>query len=234
MKKWIILPLCLLVAAVAAYIIMNSRTFQFFGGIVHQVDTAEKVVALTFDDGPTEKTEEVLALLDAAGIKATFFVNGNMIEENMDLARKIATAGHELGNHSYSHQRLIFKSFSTITFEVERTDDLIREAGYSGTIHFRPPNGKKLLFLPYYLWRTDRKTFMWTMEPESFPEIAASADEIAAYVAENVEPGSIILLHVMYDSRQPSVDAIPGIVAELKNQGYSFKTVSELLGNNGQ
>lgn len=210
--------------------VMKSRTFQLFGDIITQVDTENKVVALTFDDGPTDKTDEILEVLKEAGIKATFFLNGSNICDKPEYAARIAEAGHELGNHTYSHNRMVFKSMSYIKSEIESTDKLIREAGYMGEINFRPPNGKKLLLLPYYLSRNGRRTIMWSLEPDSYPEIAGDPEKITKYVVENIKPGSIILLHVMYDNNERgSLEAVKEIAAALKDKGYMFVTVSELL-----
>jgi len=234
MKKRIIIIAAviavLMLTGALLFKIMNLRSFQFFGGLVSQVNTDEKVVALTFDDGPTEKTDEILKILEESDINTTFFLNGGSIAENPDNARKIAEAGHELGNHTYSHKRMIFKGYSYIKREIEDTDKLIREAGYSGDINFRPPNGKKLLLLPYYLHRHGRRTIMWSMEPDSYPELASSPEKITEYVEDNIKPGSIILLHVMYDNeKRGSLEAIKSIAAALKEKGYRFVTVSELL-----
>ncbi len=212
------------------YKLANARGFQLMGTIVRSVDTDEKVVALTFDDGPTEKTDEILKVLDEAGIKATFFLNGKPMQEYPERAQSIAAAGHEIGNHTYSHKRMVFKSPAFIKQEIEETDRLIRETGYLGDIHFRPPNGKKLLLLPYYLKQNNKKTIMWDIEPDSYGEIAGDADKIIEHVKGNVKPGFIILLHIMYDNEErQSLEAIPGIVKSLSEQGYTFKTVSELL-----
>jgi peptidoglycan-N-acetylglucosamine deacetylase len=216
--------------AAAAFQISKSRTFQFFGEIIPRVNTRQKVVALTFDDGPTPGvTEEVLSVLDEEGVKATFFVVGEELERNLEEGRKIVAAGHELGNHSYSHKRMVLKTPSFIESEIERTDQLIRQAGYQSTIHFRPPYGKKLILLPYYLSRTSRKTITWDVEPDSYPEVAADSNKIVAHVMEKVRPGSIILLHVMYKSRDESRKEVKGVIAGLKGEGYSFKTVSQTL-----
>lgn len=221
--------LILFVATYALWHVSNSRTFQFFGEIVPRVSTTEKVVALTFDDGPSPKVEELLPILQELEVKGTFFVIGNELEKNMKEGQKIAAAGHELGNHTYSHKRMVFKSPAYVKDEIEKTDELIRKTGYQGEILFRPPNGKKLFLLPYYLHQHNRKTITWDIEPDSFPEIASNSDQIVKYVLTNTRPGSIILLHPMYNSREESVRAIRGIVVGLKEQGYSFKTVSELL-----
>ncbi|MGD6963527.1 polysaccharide deacetylase family protein [Fictibacillus phosphorivorans] len=207
----------------------SSRDFQFFGGLVTSADTTEKVVALTFDDGPTDNTDEILTILKEEEVKATFFVTGREIEENLDDAKEIVAAGHELGNHSYSHERMVLKTPSYIKSEIERTDDLIRKAGYKGNIQFRPPYGKKLIGLPYYLDKHDRKTILWDIEPETYPEVASDSTKIVKHVSRNIQPGSIILLHVMYDSRTESMKSVKGIIKDLKAKGYTFKTVSEMI-----
>ena len=210
--------------------ISRSRTFQFFGQLVPRVNTAHKVVALTFDDGPTpEATGPILSALDRGHVRATFFVTGAELEKNMAEGRKIIAAGHELGNHSYSHERMVLVTPSFVRQEVERTDRLIRDAGHQGEIYFRPPYGKKLFTLPYYLAKTGRKSVTWDVEPDSDPEIAADSDKIAEHVLSRTRPGSIIILHVMYRSRGESLEAVGKIVEGLKARGYGFKTVSELL-----
>lgn len=234
MKKRIIVSviilLLILLTGYAAYRVMNLRDFQFFGEIIPSVNTDKRVVALTFDDGPADRTDEILQILSEADIKTTFFLNGNSISQNPEYARKIAAAGHELGNHTYSHSRMVFKSPAFIEKEIEETNKLIKEAGYKGDIHFRPPNGKKLILLPYYLSKNNIKTIMWNLEPDSYPEVAVSEEKITEYVSENIKPGSIILLHVMYDNEErKSLESIKGIVAALREKGYEFKTVSELL-----
>jgi peptidoglycan-N-acetylglucosamine deacetylase len=224
------LVLALLGGAVALWQVSKSRTFQFFGHIVPRVETSQRVVALTFDDGPTrDKTPEVLRLLRERNVRATFFVTGGELEQNMDAGREIVAAGHELGNHSYSHERMVFVTPSYVRREVERTDELIKAAGQTGPIHFRPPYGKKFLALPFYLSRRDRKTITWDVEPDS--ELAANADAaaITRRVLNRTRPGSIILLHVMYPSRAETLRAVPFIIEELKRDGYRFVTVSELL-----
>ena len=224
----------IIVVLIALWQISRSRTFQFFGELVPRVNTSQKVVALTFDDGPTpEATGQILSVLEEEHVRATFFVTGADLEKNMAEGRRIVAAGHELGNHTYSHERMVLVTPSFVRREVERTDELIREAGYRGEIHFRPPYGKKLFALPYYLSRTGRKSVTWDVEPDSYPEVAADADRIAEHVLARARPGSIIILHVMYSSRGESLRAVKKIVTGLKTQGYSFRTVTELLAAGG-
>jgi chitin deacetylase len=229
-KALLIIIVAVFTVIVVAFQISKSRTFQFFGAIIPRLETQQKVVALTFDDGPMPgATEEVLKMLDEEGIKATFFVIGADLERNLEQGQKMVRSGHELGNHSYSHERMVLKTPSFIETEIERTDQLIRQAGYQGAIHFRPPFGKKLFLLPYYLARNSRKTITWDIEPDSYPEIASDSNRIVAHVLEKTRPGSIIILHVMYQSRAESLKAVKGIISGLKKEGYTFKTVSELL-----
>ena len=233
MRKLIISVVLLLLLFAVAYglsEISKSRTFQFFGTIVPRVETAEKLVALTFDDGPTPQfTAEILNVLNEQGVKATFFLIGGELEKNMEEGRKIVAAGHEIGNHSYSHTWMIFVAPSFVKDEIEKTDALLRAAGYEKQAHFRPPYGKKLFALPFYLSQNNRRTITWDVEPESFPEIAKSSEAITQHVLDNTKNGSIILLHVMYDPQKKSPRAVKPIIEGLKQKGFRFVTVSELI-----
>lgn len=124
---------------IATYKIMNSRKFQFFGGIVSSVNTKDKVVALTFDDGPSKKVDDILSILNSQNVKATFFLTGNEIKQYPEETKKLISAGQQIGNHTYSHNRMVFKTPSYIKKEIEETNSLIREMGYKDTIQFRPP-----------------------------------------------------------------------------------------------
>lgn len=220
----------LLGLAAAVWTISRSRDFQLFGEIVNRVDTDEPVVALTFDDGPTPAyTAGVLETLRDRDVKATFFLMGVDAERNAAETRAIVAAGHEVGNHTFNHDDMTFADEAKAASEIERTDAAIRAAGYTGDIHFRPPFGKKLLGLPLYLAKHDRTTVTWDVEPESFDDVAATAEGITRHVLETTKPGSIIILHVMYASRETSRAALPAIIDGLKARGFRFVTVSDLL-----
>jgi peptidoglycan-N-acetylglucosamine deacetylase len=222
--------LTLIALTVMLWQISRSRTFQLFGELVPRVETPSRIIALTFDDGPTPLyTDSILAVLARSDVRATFFVTGRELEENIDEGRRIVAAGHELGNHTWSHERMVLVSPTFIQQELERTDSMIRLAGYEGEIHFRPPYGFKLFGLPRYLASVEKKTIMWDIEPESYPELGSDATRIVEHVMENVRPGSIIIMHVMYPSRSESLEAVPLLIDRLKKQGYTFATVSRLL-----
>ncbi|MGG3562377.1 polysaccharide deacetylase family protein [Neobacillus rhizosphaerae] len=228
-KRRIILIITLIILVLfllfGTYKLMNMRTFQLFGGLTDKVETNQKVVALTFDDGPSKNVNSILPLLEQYKAKATFFLIGHDMEQYPVEAGKIATAGHQLGNHTYSHNRMVFKTPSYIKKEIEKTDQLIREAGYKGEIDVRPPNGKKLIGFPYYLYTHHRDTIMWSLEPDSY--YSSTTDKIN-YVKKNIKPGSIILMHPMYDQTGEELKAIEGILKALTEQGYTFVTVNEL------
>ncbi|ALZ75125.1 polysaccharide deacetylase family protein [Rheinheimera sp. F8] len=203
---------------------------QVFGEIKSQAIVSEKVVALTFDDGPTpDKTNQILQILAEEQIPATFFLIGQEVQQHPQLVRQILAAGHQVGNHSFSHQRMIFKSPAFVAGEIEQTDTLLRDSGVDGVIYFRPPYGKKLLILPWYLMKHHRVSVTWDVAPENFPKIAKDPQALVDYTVQQTKPGSIILLHVMYDSRQATMQAVPEIIRQLKAQGYRFVTVHELL-----
>lgn len=198
-----------------------------------RVDTDRKIVALTFDDAPTPYSDEVLAILAKKNVKATFYVIGQSLEKNPEGGRNIAEAGHELGNHSYSHQRFLLKPLSFVENEIEKTNDLIKEAGYKGEITFRPPFGKKLFALPWYLSQHDIKTIMVDVEAETYmPKLETETEKkvfLIRHTLEKTQPGSIILLHPFCESCSSSREAIEPIIDTLLANGYQFVTISELL-----
>ncbi|MBE1492960.1 peptidoglycan/xylan/chitin deacetylase (PgdA/CDA1 family) [Amycolatopsis lexingtonensis] len=231
-RKWAVVVASALVLVVAAAVtlfeVSKSRTFQFFGTLVNRVETTEKIVALTFDDGPDPAgTQAILDTLREREVPATFFLIGRDIAAHPELAHAIAAAGHEIGNHSFSHERMIGVTPAWVADEVEATDALIRTTGYTGEILFRPPNGKKLFALPHYLAEHDRTTVTWDVEPDS--DGTPDAATVERTTVDQVRPGSIVLLHAMYAARGQTRQAIGPILDRLKQRGYRFVTVTELL-----
>ena len=219
-----------LAAAMGLRTLARSRTYQLFGRPISRVATVDSVVALTFDDGPTDaRLDSVLRILESRSVHATFFLIGGSVASAPGAAHAIVTAGHELGNHTYSHRHMVFKMVGTYRSEIERTDSLLRAAGARDPIFFRPPYGYKLIGLPYVLWRTRRSTVTWDVEPESDPQVARSADAVVRHVLDRVQPGSIILLHPWYSSGAPTRAALPVLIDSLRARGYRTATVGELI-----
>jgi chitin deacetylase len=232
MKKNIIgIPLLVVFIGVLAYalfLLTKSRTFQFFGGLTDRIQTDKKIVALTFDDAPSNQSGTVLSIVNEKNIHATFYMIGKNIETFPHETKLIADQGHEIGNHSYSHERIVLKPYSFIDAEIQKTNTLIRNAGYMDEITFRPPNGKKLFLLPWYLSAHQMKTIMWDVEPDTF--VPGDTQAITDYVLAHVRSGSIILMHPFCEKAcESDRDALPYVIDGLKAKGYTFVTVSELL-----
>ncbi len=231
MRWWVGLGVAAVMALALVWSAMRARTWQAFGEIVARVETKDRRLAVTFDDGPDgDHVTEILAVLDEAGVRATFFVIGADAERHPDATRALVAAGHEVANHSWSHDRMVFVSPSWIRGELDDTDRVIEAAGAPRPRWFRPPYGKKGLALPWVLARTGRTTVMWDVEPESDPAVAADPDALVRAVRARAQPGSIILLHPWYASREATREALPWLLRGLHEDGWSLVTVSELLG----
>jgi peptidoglycan/xylan/chitin deacetylase (PgdA/CDA1 family) len=228
-KQWTLgtlVTVCVL--TVAAWKVSNLHSFQFFGELVHRVETDEKVVALTFDDGPSPaNTEAVLAVLARHHVKATFFMVGRNIEQHRALATRVLAEGHEAGNHSYSHKRLVFKSPAFVEAEISKTDTLLRELGVKGDIPFRSPFGKKLLVQPWVLSRQGKRNVLFDVVPDD--SATQDAELITRRVLDGTRPGSIILLHDGWAKKPGTLEATGRIIEGLQARGFRFVTVSELL-----
>lgn len=216
----------LLALLYALFEISRATCWQLVGTPVCQVATQEKLVALSFDDGPTPQgVDAVLPVLAAHDARATFFLIGNDLARNAGQARRLLTAGHELGNHSYTHGRMWGLFPGAYEDEIRRTDALLRAEGATPAF-FRPPYGKRLTGLPIAVERTGYRTIMWSFEdPMTETDPRRYADTILA----QVRPGAVVIMHVMYRGNQVARDALPLILEGLKARGYRAVTVGELL-----
>ncbi|NEP81560.1 MAG: tetratricopeptide repeat protein [Okeania sp. SIO3C4] len=186
----------------------------------------EKVVALTYDDGPNQLyTHQILNVLDSCQVKATFFFIGKYIEKYPELVKLTLVRGHELANHSYSHRNMAVESPELIKSEIEKTDLLLRQLYVTNTIRFRPPYGRQSPELIELILQMQKQLIMWNVDSEDYLQ-KHSAESIANKVINHVRNGSIILLH---DKSYKTVKATEIIIKNLKNKGYSFKTVSDIL-----
>lgn len=225
----------LVVAGMGVRALARSRTYQLFGNLVSHVETRDSIVALTFDDGPSPGVmDSLLRMLGRRDVRATFFVVGSALAEHPELAVQLRNLGHELGNHSYTHRRMVPMRAATIAAEVERTDSLLRLGGQPGEIFFRPPFGYKLFGLPRYLAASGRTTVTWDIEPESYPADATTVDGLVRHTLDRVRPGSIILLHPWYPARATTLAAVGPLIDSLHARGYRVTTVSKMLQLTGQ
>jgi peptidoglycan/xylan/chitin deacetylase (PgdA/CDA1 family) len=149
-------------------------------------------IALTFDDGPGEATPIVLDMLKQAGIRATFFLCGQNVERYPDLARRIAEEGHEIGNHTHTHPRLLGRTPGKIAYEIERAQTIIaHHTGRKPTL-FRPPYGLRWFGLFRILERNGLTSVMWSVNSLDWK---LPAEQIAQRVINGVGPGAIVLFH---------------------------------------
>lgn len=227
--------LIFIAAAVVAVVVVlfgtykfsKSRVNQFLGHIYAQGETDKLVVALTFDDGPYEEpTDELMEILDAYDVKATFFLNGKDIDTFPDDTKKIMDAGHEIGNHGYSHSRLMLMSYNDVASEIEDTEKSLQSLGYETTPYIRTPYCKKLFAFGWYMMETERYNITWNIEPETY---VTTKDEIVKHTMERLEPGAIILLHPWQEGRAETRAALPELIEMIRKEGYEFVTVSELI-----
>ncbi|KLE34805.1 polysaccharide deacetylase [Aurantiacibacter luteus] len=225
--------LVLLLALVAGlFQLSRAPCFQLVGDLVCRVETDQRVVALSFDDGPTAQgVDAVLAELEPRGLKATFFLIGNDMEQHPQQARRLTEAGMELGNHTYSHRTMLLHTPGFYAEEVTRADALLDVAGRTGPKLFRPPYGKRLLGLPQAVDAAGYTTVTWDVADNvgAHPTPRAYADDILS----RVRPGSIVLMHPMYRGNGVEREALALVLDGLAARGLRVVTVGELLALRG-
>ncbi len=232
-RRWLagaaILALVGVLAAFAVQRISKARCFTLTGEAVCRVETSAPLVALTFDDGPTAVgLDTVLPLLGHHHAKATFFLIGKLARP--DLVARVVADGHEVGNHSFHHKRMIFQSSAYYDAEIATTDAVLQRGGAPKPTLFRPPFGRKLVGLPLAVARSGKRMIMWDAgdPPDRDPVVYARK------VLQQVRPGSIILIHPMYTGNATERAALPFILADLTRRGYRMVTVSQLLASTAQ
>ncbi|MCQ2435506.1 MAG: polysaccharide deacetylase family protein [Clostridia bacterium] len=195
---------------------------------VRGVCTDSKYVALTFDDGPHPRlTEEIVRLLNEYDIKATFFVIGQNAELYPETLRMVAAFGHEIGNHTYSHSRLIGKSYEEIRKEIDNANDAILTACGVYPSLFRPPEGYCGANVLRAAKNEGCRVILWNVDTRDWAH--TSEKDICANVRQNVCCGSVILFHDYTSGNAHTIDALKSLIPYLIDEGYSFCTVSELM-----
>jgi len=184
------------------------------------------MIALTFDDGPGEYTEELINCLVENNAKATFFMLGQNVEAYPEIAKKVSDAGMELGNHSYSHPDLVTIGADAAAQQVSNTDAALKAAtGFEATV-MRPPGGsfndsvKAAIDHPLIIWSIDTRD--WATKSE---------DQTYQVVMDNAQDGSVVLMH---DIHEWSVKAAIRMIPDLIAKGFKLVTVSELAEAKGK
>lgn len=187
--------------------------------------TQVKCVAITFDDGPGSQTDELLRMLSAVDALATWFPLGAVVADSPDRLRAIADAGHEIGNHSWSHPQLTARSNGEIDTQVTRTAELIEELLGTRPSLVRPPYGAISRRVVAELGRLNAPAILWDVDSRDWA--TRNATSVRRAVLRQVRPGSIVLLHDIHPS---TIAAMPRILRTLAARDYVFVTVSELFG----
>ncbi|HXM17774.1 MAG TPA: polysaccharide deacetylase family protein [Candidatus Tumulicola sp.] len=215
------------------WFVMENPYNQTFGYTITRVPNTEKLVALTFDDGPNPPyTDQIVEYLHQQHVPATFFVVGRAVERYPDVVRREAEYGNALGNHSWDHAHLVLETRRHIRSELEQTDAAIVKASGVHTNLFRPPFGARDYAVIGVAHDLGYQVIMWSAPlPRDWER--PPPDVIAARVLKYVSSGSIIVLHDgnkgRGGDRSNTVEATKLIVSALRQQGYRFVTVPELM-----
>ncbi|MFJ7666359.1 polysaccharide deacetylase family protein [Lysinibacillus sp. NPDC097195] len=235
MKKLLlyIMPICIVLIAVFFVSERFSadkgrKYYEEAGQILWEIKTNEKIIALTFDDGPHKKyTPEILDILAKYQAKSTFFIVGENAEKNSEIVQRMYEDGHELAIHTYTHP--LRTNVPNLLKEIKQTHDTIYGiTGYTPTL-FRPVEGQYTDGMIEAVAKEGYKVVMWSWHQDTMDWKSPGVNKIVNTVLKGAKEGNIVLFHDGGGDRGQTVKALEKILAELDKQGYKFVTVSELL-----
>ncbi len=211
---------------------VRGRSSAMFGPSVWRGPKTRRAMALTFDDGPSESTRDLLDILDEFGVKATFFQCGFHARRLKSEAAEIARRGHEIGNHGDTHQALYLHSAKFIHDQLARAQASIEEATGVRPALFRAPFGVRWAGLAQAQRKLGLMGVMWTSISRDW---ALSADAIVDRMTRSAKPGAILCFHdgrelAMRPDISSTIEAVRRLLPVWLEQGYEFLTVSELTG----
>ncbi len=217
-------------AGSAAYAV-RGRSSTFFAPSVYHGDRSRPSIALTFDDGPSESTPALLEILANHNVAATFFMCGKNVRRCPSIAKAVAAAGHEIGNHTDSHPRLDFHMPEFIYQEMALAQETIRATTGVLPALFRAPYGVRWFGLRSAQERLHLQGVMWTIIGRDW---RWPAHRISRLILRRAGNGAIICLH---DGRamqrtpdiRETLEAVEYVIPILKERGFQFETVSQLL-----
>lgn len=204
----------------AVIMVMSGRLVP-----IYSVGTDEKKVALSLDAvWGSDYTEGILELLRKYNIKTTFFLGGFWLEKYPELVKKIASEGHEIGNHTYSHPHLNSLSREEIRNELLKTHDMIKTLTGKDAKVFRPPFGEYSNKVIEVAKECGYETIIWSIDSLDWQDL--SAQEMVSRVMGKMHNGAIVLFH---NNGTHTLEALNIIIPELSRQGYKIVPVSELI-----
>ena len=200
--------------------------------IIKKGNQEQKVVALTFDDGPDEVyTPQILDILKKYDVKATFFLVGENIERNADIVAREVEEGHEIGNHTYTHINVSKRGYNEIYNEIIKTQDAIKKITGEEPKLFRPPYRAISKNMCDIIKSKKMNIVLWSnLDPRDWSN--PGVYYIVNTIDTKVENGNIILLHdynKVRASKSQTIQALDTIIPKLKEKGYKFVTVSQLI-----
>jgi peptidoglycan/xylan/chitin deacetylase (PgdA/CDA1 family) len=229
----VLIPVTLAAGGGAAWMTwaVRGRSASVFGPTVWHGDRTRPAVALTFDDGPSESTPQILDILARYGALATFFQIGANADRLPALAAEVLQAGHEIGNHSDSHPMLCFRSPAFMEEDLRRAQEKLERHTGVRPNWFRAPFGVRWFGLGSVQRRLGLVNVMWTTIGYDWNR---KADEVVARVTRRIGNGAILCLHDGRELRAKpdigvTIEAVRRLVPLLMDRGYRFETVSRLL-----
>ncbi|MBK3496169.1 polysaccharide deacetylase family protein [Viridibacillus sp. YIM B01967] len=206
----------------------GRRYYEESGQMLWDINTDEKIIALTFDDGPHPRyTEQILDLLTKHKVKATFFVIGENAEKQPELVLREYNEGHELANHTYTHT--YNQSVNVLEKELKKTNDLIHKITGFYPVLFRPVGGQYDDNMINVAVKNGYKVVIWSWHQDTEDWKSPGVNKIVKKVLNNTKPGDVILFHDGGGNRTQTIKALDKILPELQKQGYKFVTISELM-----
>lgn len=219
-----------LIAVLVGFLLTSSVVYvQAYHKLkpVYEVKTDQKVVALTFDISWGNTTPvPVIDILKNNGIKSTFFLSGPWVKQYPEIPKRIQADGHEIGSHGYRHINLSNLSKTEIKDEIQKAHDNIKEVTGLDVNLIRTPNGDYNDVVIEAAHEVNYEVIQWSVD--SLDWMNPGVNSIIERVSKKVHPGAIILMHAS-DTCKQTVEALPSVIKNLKDQGYEFVTVSDLL-----
>lgn len=209
----------------------RGRSSAVFGSSVYQGDAKKPWLALTFDDGPSESTPALLAILEKHKAPATFFMCGANVRRCPGIAREVHDRGHEIGNHTDTHPRLDFKSARFIHGQMSAAQEAIRDATGATPVWFRAPYGVRWFGVGAAQRRLGLRGAMWTAIGRDW---RWPAERVAGLLLRRARNGAIFCLHDGRGIRpQPDIratlEAVDRAIPRLQDRGFRFETLSRVV-----